>query len=271
MHNSHHNDTAFAMQELITSENVSVIRSGKAIVDKVSLSIGSGDFITIVGPNGAGKTTLLKVLMGILPPDNGKIVRKPNLKTGYVPQCLNPSQTMPITAKRFLSLRKKTIPAELEEISKETGINEKLSRPLHTLSGGELQRVLLARALIGNPDILILDEPAQNLDIAGQLNLYSLIDTIYRKRNLGIIMVSHDIHLVMSSTRHVVCMFHHISCSGKPNAIAHDPSFQSIFGEGFSKMMSVYTHTSEKDHDCETHDHSHHVHTEQKNKTGGQE
>ncbi len=246
------------MKELIKAENISLFRHGKAVLDSVSLDINPGDFITIVGPNGAGKTTLLKALMGVTNIDDGRLIRSPHLKTGYVPQRLHPDQAMPITTGRFLTLRKKSTKENRMSAIEETGIENLLPKPLHVLSGGELQKVLLARALIGNPDLLVLDEPAQNLDISGQLALYGLIDRIYKNRNLTILMVSHDLHLVMSSTRQVVCLFHHISCSGEPSVIAADPEFKSLFGEDMAKMMSIYTHSPAICHDCESHDHTRH-------------
>ncbi len=246
------------MKELIKAENVYVFRHGKAILDDISLTINPGDFITIVGPNGAGKTTLLKIIMGVISCDSGRLFRRPDLKIGYVPQRLFPDQAMPITAGRFLTLRKKTTPEDRFSVTKETGIDHLLAKPMHELSGGELQRVLLARGLLGRPDMLVLDEPAQNLDISGQLGLYSLIDKIYKERGITIVMVSHDLHLVMASTRQVVCLFHHISCSGEPNSVTRDPAFRSIFGEDMAKMMSIYTHAPEALHACELHDHSFH-------------
>jgi zinc transport system ATP-binding protein len=246
------------MKELIKAENISVFRRNFAVLDNVSLSIYPDDFTTVVGPNGAGKTTLLKALMDIIKPDKGTVTKKPDIKIGYVPQRLQPDKSMPLTAGRFLTLRKKTYKKEENSVSAETGISEFLHKPLHVLSGGELQRVLLARALLGKPDLLILDEPAQNLDISGQLELYSLIDGIYQKRNMAVLMVSHDLHLVMSSTRQVICLYHHISCSGTPSVITRDPAFKKIFGKGLAELMSVYTHSPLQDHDCENHDHTHH-------------
>ena len=155
---------------------------------------------------------------------------------------------MPISVKRFLMLKKFTI-EELESISEETNISNVLSKNLANLSGGELQRVLLARSLLGNPELLILDEPAQNLDIKNQLNFYNLLNQIYQRRDISILMVSHDLHMVMASTKQVICLYHHICCSGEPQAVAKDPEFISLFGNDMAKMMSVYQHT---------HDHSHH-------------
>ncbi|NCC20856.1 MAG: ATP-binding cassette domain-containing protein [Alphaproteobacteria bacterium] len=249
------------MTFLIKAENISVVRNGKAILDSVSLDVRPGDFTTIVGPNGAGKTTLLKVLMGLINVDFGSVRRKPGLRVGYVPQRLAADESMPITVRRFLTLRKKAAPGDLERVVTETGIGALLGKSLHVLSGGELQRLLMARALLDDPDVLILDEPAQNLDVAGQLALYRLIDNVYSERRLAVVMVSHDLHLVMSSTRHVVCLYHHISCRGTPHTITRDPAFKSVFGEDMARLMAVYTHAAGEDHFCETHDHTRHEHS----------
>jgi zinc transport system ATP-binding protein len=155
---------------------------------------------------------------------------------------------------RFLTLNNTLADAELEQLANVTKIQHLLDTPLSSLSGGELQRVLLTRALTNKPDLLILDEPAQNLDVNGQLQFYTLIEEIYESRNIAILMVSHDLHLVMSSTRKVVCLYHHICCSGAPESVARDPEFISIFGNDMAKLMAVYPHTHAHDHD---HDHGH--------------
>jgi zinc transport system ATP-binding protein len=256
------------MTFLISAKDISVIRQGKAVLDKVSLDINPGGFTTVVGPNGAGKTTLLKTVMGLVPCDGGTIRRRADLRIGYVPQRLDTDQAMPMTAKRFLTLRKKTKAAELETVIAETGTAGLLARALHELSGGEMQRLLMARALLGNPDLLVLDEPAQNLDVSGQLSLYALVDKIYAQRRLAVLMVSHDLHLVMSSTRHVVCLYHHISCQGQPRTITRDPAFRSVFGDDMARLMAVYAHAPGSDHDCAAHGHEFHEHNDGKEGQG---
>lgn len=239
------------MSALITAENVNVIRQGNYILQDISVAIGPDDFITIIGPNGAGKSMLLKCLMGFYQPDQGKIIRKEDLKIGYVPQRLMTDNSMPITVLRFLSLRKKTDEASLEKTVAETGIEELLDRQISVLSGGELQRVLLARSLLDNPELLILDEPAQNLDVMGQMSFYKLLGRIYSERDISILMVSHDLHMVMSSTKQVVCLFHHICCTGEPQTIAKDPEFISLFGPEMADMMAAYHHTHNHMHEGE--------------------
>ena len=196
---------------------------------------------------------LLKSLMGFYQPESGVITRKKGLKIGYVPQRIIPDHTMPITTQRFLSLRKKTDATSIQKTAKETGVEKILKKPLSVLSGGELQRVLLARSLLDNPQLLVLDEPAQNLDISGQLSFYKLLERIYEERNLSILMVSHDLHMVMASTKQVICLFHHICCSGEPHVVTQDPEFISLFGHDMANMMAVYQHSHNHKHDGESH------------------
>jgi zinc transport system ATP-binding protein len=238
---------------LITAENLSLLRDGRAILEQVSLTLTEGDFQTIIGPNGAGKTLLMKCLMGLETPTSGTVRLREGLRVGYVPQRFAPPANLPMTVERFLRLmpawREPRRTTYREQVIEETGIAPLLAFPLHTLSGGEMQRVLLARALATNPHVLILDEPAQNLDITGQLAFYTLLETIHMRGNLSILMISHDVHLVMRSTRKVICLFHHICCEGAPHTVAQDPAFGAVFGQSVADMMAVYHHT---------HDHHHH-------------
>ncbi len=236
------------MDYLIQTDKLSAQHQEKTVLRDISLTIKPRDFITIVGPNGAGKSTLLKCLMGMMPFCAGTVTRKQNLKIGYVPQKLAPDYSIPITVERFISLMKNITKDECSLVLHEVGIEPIRHALLHTLSGGELQRVLLARSLAGSPELLILDEPAQNLDISGQLAFYKLLDRIYEERNISIVMVSHDLHMVMASTRQVVCLFHHICCSGEPHAVTQDPEFISLFGNDMAKMMAVYQHTHNHSH-----------------------
>ncbi len=243
------------MPPLIKADTISVIRDGKTILDQVSIDIDPLDFITIVGPNGAGKSMLLKCLMGFYPPDKGRIIRSDALQIGYVPQRIHAEPSLPISVNGFLKLKRQNHNNahghrnSIEQIADETNIRTLLPQPLHILSGGELQRVLLARALLQNPELLILDEPAQNLDISGQLAFYTLLERVYTERQLSIVMVSHDLHLVMASTQKVICLYHHICCSGTPQAVTQDPEFISLFGHDMSKLMAMYQHSHNHSHD----------------------
>lgn len=240
----------------LAADRLTLMRQGKVILREVSLAVEERDFITLVGPNGAGKSMLLKAMMGLEKINGGTVTRREEMRIGYVPQRLLADPTVPITVARFLRLRKNA--AALPEVAARTSVSALLDCPLHALSGGELQRVLLARALMESPDLLVLDEPAQNLDVSGQLAFYKLLETLYRERNVAILMVSHDLHLVMASTRKVVCLYHHICCSGTPHTVARDPEFIAMFGDDMARMMAVYTHEHLHTHEGETHDHHAH-------------
>lgn len=233
---------------LIKTDKISFKIAKKEILQDISLEIKEGDFITIIGPNGAGKTTLLKILLGIKKPTSGDLEVKKGLKIGYVPQKIHLKSSIPLSAKYFLKLNKHFDKKRFQEVIQETNITKIIDKQIHDLSGGEIQRLLLANALIKDPEILILDEPDQNLDISGQLQFFELLNKIYEKRKIAILMVSHDLHLVMSSTKQVICLFHHICCSGQPNVISKTPEFTSIFGKDMSKLMSVYNHYHSHDH-----------------------
>lgn len=243
---------------LLIAQNITITKDKQKILNDVSLTIKKNDFITIIGPNGAGKSMLLKCLMGFYPPTQGKIYKNKTLQIGYVPQKLYSDATLPITVLSFLMLSKHTIsPPALHAIIEETQIAPFLKKQLHILSGGQLQRVLLARSLLCNPHILILDEPAQNLDISGQLAFYKLLSDIYQRRNLSILMVSHDLHMVMASSKQVICLYHHICCSGTPSMVTKDPEFIALFGTDMAKMLAIYQHNHDHNHDhtdCSEHD-----------------
>ena len=233
---------------LISATNVSVFKQQKSILKNIDIQINKNDFITIIGPNGAGKTMLLKCLMGFYKPNFGEIQKKEKLKIGYMPQSINVINTMPMTVKNFITVRKKYDDISFKQVVSEVDIKQLVHKQLSVLSGGEMQRVLLARSLLNNPDLLVLDEPAQNLDISGQLSFYKLIQEIYSKRDISILMVSHDLHLVMVSTKKVLCLSNHICCSGKPQQVAQDPEFISMFGKDMANMMAVYQHTNNPSH-----------------------
>lgn len=236
------------MGVLLSGTNLSVERHGKKILDDVSISIKPRDFITIIGPNGAGKSMLLKCLLGFYKPTGGQVTRQAGLRIGYIPQRLTIEKTIPITVKRFLSLHKASSKASKDQVIADTDIGSLIHRPLSVLSGGEMQRVLLARALLNDPQLLVLDEPAQNLDLSGQLAFYEHFEQAYKSRDISVLMVSHDLHLVLASTQQVICLYHHICCSGKPEQIRSDPSFIELFGKDMARMMSYYQHH---------HDHTH--------------
>lgn len=240
------------MTNLIHAKNLSVIHDGKAILDRVNLTISERDFITIVGPNGSGKSMFLKCLIGVKKASSGSVEKQKDIQIAYAPQDFVAENTFPINVKKFLSINNKLSTEEINSVATETNISDLLNRQVHSLSGGERQRVLLGRALAKKPNLLILDEPAQNLDINGQHAFYALIEKIYQSSNISILMVSHELHLVMACSNKVVCLYHHICCSGTPLSVVRDPEFVKIFGTEMANRMAIYHH----DHD-HTHDHTH--------------
>lgn len=248
--------TSGSHEPYITVENVSVIKAKKKLLDDVSLRVLPNDFITIIGPNGAGKTTLLHVLLGLVKPTSGTVEKQSKLKISYIPQSLHIDKTLPMTVKRFLQLAGKVAASDILEVLQHIGIAHLDKQILSQLSGGEFQRVLLARSLLQKPDILLLDEPAQNLDVGGQLAFYKLLEDIYKEGKTSIVMVSHDIHLVLASSSQVICLYHHICCSGEPSYVTQDPKFKELFGEDMVDMMAVYHHAHQHTHSDESsHEH----------------
>jgi len=233
---------------LIRLDGVAVSFNGQSVLDDVQLSVQPGEIVTLIGPNGAGKTTLVRVVLGLLQPERGSVRRTPRLRIGYMPQKLHVDATLPLSVLRFLRLvpgvdRKRAL-AALAEV----GAEQVIDSPLQSISGGEMQRVLLARALLREPQLLVLDEPVQGVDVAGQAELYRLISRLRERHGCGVLMVSHDLHLVMSATDQVVCLNRHVCCSGHPEQVSGDPAFIELFGQD-AKSLAVYHHHHDHDHD----------------------
>ena len=235
-------------EALITADNISLNHQGKNILDSVSFKLHQGEFITLIGPNGAGKSSLIKILLGLIHQDSGKVKYSKNIRLGYTPQTFSPNPFIPISVIDFLSLNQKVEAALTNEIIEITGIAGLLDSPLKKLSGGELQKVLLARALLNKPNVLILDEPAQNLDIDGQMQLYKLIQDIHQKNNCAVLMVSHDLHRVMKESTQVLCLYHHICCQGHPESILNDEQFNDLFADQINELMTTYEHHHNHQH-----------------------
>ena len=227
---------------LITAQNINLKHQDKKILDDISFSINLGEFITIIGPNGAGKSSLIKVLLGLIKQDSGTIKRSKSVRLGYTPQSFTPNFFIPISVMGFLSLNQKTEKSFIIETAETTGIANSLDLPLKELSGGELQKVLLTRALINKPNVLLLDEPAQNLDIDGQMKFYKLIQDIHQTQNCAVLMVSHDLHRVMKESTQVLCLYRHICCKGRPEAILKDEQFNNLFADQMIELMATYEH-----------------------------
>jgi zinc transport system ATP-binding protein len=233
---------------LASLQQMTVAFDERVVVDRVDLAIHRGDIITVIGPNGAGKTTLIKAILGIQKATSGSVMLKPGLSIGYVPQHLTLEPTLPLNVRRFMLLSGQPLAACREALGK-TGVAHLLDASVHHLSGGEKQRLLLARALARKPDLLVLDEPAQGVDINGQAALYELIRTLRDELNCGVLMVSHDLHLVMAATDKVICLNQHICCSGYPADISHDPAFIETFGQPVAESLAVYHHHHNHSHD----------------------
>lgn len=235
-------------EALVTIENLTVRFDDRPVVDRVSLALHRGDIITIIGPNGAGKTTLIKAVLGIQAATSGRIQRAKDLVIGYVPQHLRLETTLPLSVQRFMLLSGQPLAACVAALER-TGVSHLLKASVHHLSGGEQQRLLLARALARKPDLLVLDEPAQGVDINGQAALYDLIRQLRDELNCGVFMISHDLHLVMAATDKVICLNQHVCCSGHPADISHDPAFIETFGRPVAESLAVYHHHHNHSHD----------------------
>lgn len=229
-------------EPLIKLEGINLHFGRNHVLQDISTELHKGCITTLIGPNGAGKTSLVRVVLGLTKPTSGKIWQENDLRIGYMPQKLQIDQTFPLTVERFLKTARSCSRTQMLEALKDVGAESLFTQSIHNLSGGEMQRVLLARALLRDPQLLVLDEPVQGVDINGQLELYNLISRIRDERGCGVLMVSHDLHLVMASTDHVVCINHHVCCSGHPEHVTNDPSFTELFGVQGGEQLAVYSH-----------------------------
>ena len=233
---------------LAEATNINLSFGHRAGLKNVSIRIRPSEIVTLIGPNGAGKTTLVRILLGLIKPDSGHVQKSKDLTVGYVPQKLASGTQMPMTVSRFLNM---ACPASDEEIATvliEAGVPSCSHSLIEHLSGGELQRIHIARALLRNPDLLVLDEPTQNVDYAGQAALYELITELCDKRQCGVLIISHDLHIVMSKTDHVLCLNRHICCEGQPEAVSKHPEYQALFGPNVAKGLAVYSHNKSHHH-----------------------
>ena len=233
---------------LLTLENVGLNRGGRWLVRGVDLTVRRGESVTLIGPNGAGKSTTAKIALGLLAPDEGQASQAPDLMVGYVPQKLSIDWTLPLSLWRFMSLTNRVEDSAAREALETVGISRLADAEVRHLSGGEFQRALLARAIARNPDLLVLDEPVQGVDYSGEIALYELIGNIRRTLGCGILMISHDLHVVMADTDSVVCMNGHVCCQGPPRMVAENPEYLALFGARAAGALAVYEHA---------HDHTH--------------
>ena len=238
-------------EPLIKLEDIHIEFQGREVLQGVSMEVAPAEIVTLIGPNGAGKTTLVRIALGLQAPGSGQRTIQKGLRIGYMPQKLHVDSSIPLTVQRFLSLtgnNNKTIQKALTR----TGVDHVYNSPLHSLSGGELQRVLLARALLNKPHILVLDEPVQGVDTNGQRELYQLITDLRDEQGCSVLMISHDLHLVMASTDQVICLNQHVCCSGHPHQVKQHPAYLRLFG-GESVELAVYTHNHDHHHGVDGH------------------
>lgn len=239
---------------LIAVEGVSVRYGAQTVLSNVDLNIERGEIVTIVGPNGSGKTSLFRAILGAIPTGSGRITRTPGLRIGYVPQRLQIDPTLPITVDRFMRLTGRVSRSACKTALETAGVPDLMARQMSALSGGQFQRVLLARALIGRPDILLLDEATQGLDQPGSAAFYQQIETVRNQTGCAVLMISHELHVVMSASDRVVCLNGHVCCSGTPAVVASAPEYRALFGKGTGGALALYRHDHDHDH---TYDHGH--------------
>ena len=234
---------------LISAANLGYTIRGQQVLNAVSLQLHGGEIVTLIGPNGAGKTSLVRILLGLKNATQGEIYRKPGVNIGYVPQKLHIDPVLPLRVRDFLLTAGRFDNAHLVGVLAEVQMSHLLLSPVQTLSGGEFQRVLLARAILHRPDVLVLDEPAQGVDIIGQQALYQTIKNIRDRHGCGVLMVSHDLHLVMASADRVICLNTHICCTGHPDDVSAHPEYLKIFGQAM-EGLAPYSHHHDHSHDA---------------------
>lgn len=244
------------MTALVETEALTLAYQGHVVLRDVNLTLSPGEIVTIVGPNGSGKSSLIRALIGALAPVKGKIRRKKGLRIGYVPQKLAIDGTLPLTVERFLNLPRRISPARAREALEQAGVSTLARQQLIDLSGGQLQRVLLARALLERPDILMLDEATQGLDQPGAAGFYQQIENVRQNTGCAVLMVSHDLHVVMAASDRVLCINGHICCEGAPEIVASAPEYRALFGTGTQGALALYRHEHTHRHDADC-DHSH--------------
>jgi len=259
-------------ETLITLAGAGVTRGGRTLVSGVDLTIARGEIVTLIGPNGSGKSTTAKLATGVLKPSMGSVTRKPGLTIGYVPQKLSIDWTLPLTVERLMTLTGRHSATDIAAALEAVGATRLLKAAVQELSGGEFQRVLFARAMIRKPDLLVLDEPVQGVDFSGEVALYELIRQIRDRTEAGILMISHDLHVVMAETDTVICLNGHVCCRGTPSAVKRSPEYLRLFGERAAGSLAIYQHHHDHEHhddgcvvadghehhDHEGHDHHHH-------------
>ena len=235
---------------LIRAHNIAYRIGQRQILQDISFELEEGQITTIIGPNGAGKSSLVNIVIGLNTAFDGEIIRKPGLRMGYLPQHSRINPLMPISVRRLMSLTRRVDNADMLQALKKTGVENRVDQQVKDLSGGETQRVMLARTLLGKPDLLVLDEPTAGVDVTGEIQMYELISQIRDEIGCAILMVSHDLHLVMSKTDQVLCLNQHLCCSGKPESVSQHPEYLALFGD-HSESIAVYAHHHDHVHELD--------------------
>ena len=235
---------------LLRADNISYVRGQRKILDGVSFELRSAQITTIIGPNGAGKSTLTSIVNGLIDDYTGRVERRPGLRIGYLPQKVYVNTLMPLNVERLLRLTRSATDQEVDAALDQTEVGYLRGRQVRSLSEGELKRVLLARTALGKPDLLVLDEPTAGVDVSGEARMYQLIGELREQMGCAVLLVSHDLHLVMSQTDQVLCLNQHLCCSGLPESVSQHPEYLALFGRQASESIAVYAHH---------HDHEHHV------------
>ena len=265
-------------QPLITLTNAGLFRDGRWLVRGVDLHVDAGEIVTLIGPNGSGKSTTAKIALEITKPDEGSVEKRKGLRVSYVPQKVSIDWTLPLTVERFMTLTGSVPAPEVASAMEATGVSHLANHEVRTLSGGEFQRVLLARAMARKPELLVLDEPVQGVDFSGEIALYDLIKQIRDDLQCGVLLISHDLHVVMAATDRVLCLNGHVCCSGTPKSVASSAEYQALFGARATPTLAVYEHHHDHTHlpdgrvkhadgtisDTCDHDHSHAAHDAKK-------
>ena len=234
---------------LVEARDVTVRYGDEVALAHVNFAIEKGEIVTVVGPNGSGKSTLMRLLIGALPPSAGRVTRRPGLRIGYVPQKLAIDRTLPIDVDRFLGLADGHNAAARTAMLERVGVPGIARRQISALSGGEFQRVMLAKALLLRPELLALDEATQGLDQPGTAAFYRLIEQVRRELGCAVLMISHDLHVVMSASDRVICLNGHICCEGAPTAVSSAPEYRALFGLGTEGALALYRHEHDHSHD----------------------
>jgi zinc transport system ATP-binding protein len=244
---------------LLEAREISFAQGDRLILDRISFELRRGQITTIIGPNGAGKSTLINIVTGLIEDFDGALERPPGLAIGYLPQKVNVNSLMPLTVERLLRLTQNPRDDEIDEALDRTGVAYLRRRQVRSLSEGELKRVLLARTALGAPDLIVLDEPTSGVDVTGEVRMYELIGEMRDRLDCAVLLVSHDLHLVMSQTDQVLCLNQHLCCSGLPESVSRHPEYQALFGHRAAESIAVYSHDHDHEHDVPG-DHAGHSH-----------